>query len=694
MTITSGQGTNQIAVAIDQSIFTSGQVSVAANSDCGGSTPLKMLVNKTQKPSTISGPTALCGVSEITYDTTGNIVNVNSGNVTYTVAAIAGATNYAWTVPTGFTIVSGQGTNSIRVSINLAQFTSGNVAVSFTNSCGSSLPSTLAVKRSGTFITGYTQLCTMNSNITYSVPATVGSNFNWSVPSWMNIVSGQGTNLLTVSVTGNICTDQVTLNFISNCNTSETINLAVGCNLSSKLTADFCGGNVPSEFTLLYANTVTGASAYKFKVSKGAAVQYITNATAAFSINQFTGWAYGDSYTIEVAPIIGGVTYNYGCVCSVTLINPTPSIQASQCGTSLTSLDSRIYCSNVPSATAYRFEVSAGSSTRTVDVSTNSFSLSQLSGTTTYGTAYSVRVAAFYNGAWSSSSTSCTVTSPNLPTTRISESVCGTTLSSVWTSLYAGQIPGVAIAAYRFEVTDTNTNTVYTVDAAANNFNLMQITGGARFATTYSIKVAVKVGTNWQAYGTACTVTTPNPTTAVVATQCGVTVASIWTPIYASAINGATGYSFEVTNGSNTRTLVRSSNSFQLGNLAGGATLNTTYTVRVAAIYNGYLQPYGTACTIKTGSARLNESVETQLAFAARVFPNPFESNFGLSIDTSSLDDISVQVFDMLGKQVDARTVSTQEIGSVTLGDNYPSGVYQIIVTQGTETKVLRAIKR
>ncbi|OYU82688.1 MAG: hypothetical protein CFE24_14530, partial [Flavobacterium sp. BFFFF2] len=479
-----------------------------------------------------------------------------------------------------------------------------------------------------------------------------------------------------------------------NCNTNETATLAVGCTLSSKLVSGFCGSAVSSEFTQVYANTVSGASSYTFRVIKGASTQYITNATPYFTINQVTGWAYGDAYTVDVAPVIGGVTYNYGCSCSLTLNTPAPSIQSTQCGTTLASIDTRIYCSNITTASAYRFKVINGGTTRTIDTSTNNFQLSQLAGGVTYSTAYSVSVSAFYNGAWSAYGSACTITTPNVPTTKINASVCGTTLTSVWTTLYAGQLPGVTIAGYRYEVTDTNTSTIYTVDSSTSNFNLMQISGGARYATTYSIRVAVSISGTWQVYGTSCNVTTPDPVTKVVPSQCGTTLGSIWTPVFANSISGATGYSFEVTNGGSIRTIVRNTNSFQLPLLSGGAALNTTYSIRVAAIYNGTLQPYGAACTVSTGSARLSESVSTIVAFNAQVFPNPFESNFGLSIDTQSPETISVQVFDMLGKQVDARSVSAQEIGSVSLGENYPSGVYQIIVTQGDNTKVLRAIKR
>ena len=39
------------------------------------------------------------------------------GSFTYTVQPVAGATSYTWSVPTGFTIVSGQGTAQVQVTV-------------------------------------------------------------------------------------------------------------------------------------------------------------------------------------------------------------------------------------------------------------------------------------------------------------------------------------------------------------------------------------------------------------------------------------------------------------------------------------------------------------------------------------------------------------------------------------------------
>ena len=67
-----------------------------------------------------------------------------SGTATYSIAALAGATGYTWTIPTGMTIVSGQGTTTINANI-AGTLTTGSVKVSAQNTCGSSAGASLAV---------------------------------------------------------------------------------------------------------------------------------------------------------------------------------------------------------------------------------------------------------------------------------------------------------------------------------------------------------------------------------------------------------------------------------------------------------------------------------------------------------------------------------------------------------------------
>jgi hypothetical protein len=92
------------------------------------------------------------------------------------------------------------------------------------------------------------------------------------------------------------------------------------------------------------------------------------------------------------------------------------------------------------------------------------------------------------------------------PKTKLTNKLCGSTLKSLRnTIITANQIKNAT--AYRFEV--TNGTTINTYDSPIRSFDLLNLFGGIANATTYSIRVSVKVGGFWQAYGSICTITTP-----------------------------------------------------------------------------------------------------------------------------------------------------------------------------------------
>ena len=102
--------------------------------------------------------------------------------------------------------------------------------------------------------------------------------------------------------------------------------------------------------------------------------------------------------------------------------------------------------------------------------------------------------------------------------------------------------------------------------------------------------------------------------TQVQTSQCGVTLDTPSTVIYADAIGAAEDYRFEVTNGATVRTYETGSaaiNYFSLTQLTGGVTYATSYSVRVATKYAGIWGDYGQACIVSTGAALTKGSVIT-----------------------------------------------------------------------------------
>jgi hypothetical protein len=80
--------------------------------------------------------------------------------------------------------------------------------------------------------------------------------------------------------------------------------------------------------------------------------------------------------------------------------------------------------------------------------------------------------------------------------------------------------------------------------------------------------------------------------------------------------------------------------------------------------------------------------------FNVVAYPNPYSENFNLSLTTSSVDKVGVSIYDMMGKLLDKRNVRPSEVPELQIGNHYPSGVYNIVVTQGEEVKTVRIVKR
>jgi hypothetical protein len=144
----------------------------------------------------------------------------------YSIAAVANATNYQWTVPANATIISGQGTDSIEVSFN-GSYTSGDICVIASNACGSTNASCLTVigttiiPTTPSAITG-NNFGVCNSTRIYSVTNVIGVYFNWSVPNGATIISGQGTNAISVLFTNTFSNGAISVYGVTACATSSS----------------------------------------------------------------------------------------------------------------------------------------------------------------------------------------------------------------------------------------------------------------------------------------------------------------------------------------------------------------------------------------------------------------------------------------------------------------------------------------
>ena len=112
----------------------------------------------------------------------------NSGEtVTYTIDPVTGADSYTWSAPTGWLIISGQGTTSVTV---ITDDNAGSVSVTATNTAGTSAAQTLTVT-SAVLVTSYPYGTAFENESQHSTTASA-SGFSFVVNGWRNVTGDDG----------------------------------------------------------------------------------------------------------------------------------------------------------------------------------------------------------------------------------------------------------------------------------------------------------------------------------------------------------------------------------------------------------------------------------------------------------------------------------------------------------------------
>ncbi|MFL5753230.1 MAG: T9SS type A sorting domain-containing protein [Bacteroidia bacterium] len=204
---TGTSATNSIAATSNAS---SGNITVTAGNTCGNSTTQTSAITVNvipASPGTISGSAVIC----------------SGTTTTYSVAAVSGATAYAWALPGGWTGTST--TNSITATASSA---TGNITVTANNSCGSSAVQSLAITvntipASPGAISGAATVCA-GSNTIYSITPVAGaSGYTWALPGgW----SGTSTTNTITTTAGN-ANGNITVTADNSCGSSAVQTLAV-----------------------------------------------------------------------------------------------------------------------------------------------------------------------------------------------------------------------------------------------------------------------------------------------------------------------------------------------------------------------------------------------------------------------------------------------------------------------------------
>ncbi len=206
--------------------------------------------------------------------------------ITYSIQSPVSGSSYQWTIPTGASILSGQGSASISVNFNNATKGNKTIAVKEITSNGCKLadsttyPVTLTPLPITTAISGLTPICANTKSVTYTaVPTNAKSTYQWSVPSGVTLVSGQGTPTITVNVGASGTRTLGVLETDSNtCKALATYESIIAVNALPASVAMSGPSSICANSSATYS--VTGSLTYNWSVNGATA-----NTTSGNSIN-------------------------------------------------------------------------------------------------------------------------------------------------------------------------------------------------------------------------------------------------------------------------------------------------------------------------------------------------------------------------------------------------------------------------
>ncbi len=178
--IDSGQGTSSLVITAGSN---SGNICVTPSNNAGSGTLTchAVIVHALPGEANVSGSISVCTGSSLEYT-----------------AQASNADSYTWTVPSDWTINSGQGTSTISVTVGIS---SGNVCATPSNGWCNGAEGCVAATVFGIpdmpTIIGNESVIS-GSTVSYSAVASKAKTFTWTVPAGWQIISGQGSDTIEV----------------------------------------------------------------------------------------------------------------------------------------------------------------------------------------------------------------------------------------------------------------------------------------------------------------------------------------------------------------------------------------------------------------------------------------------------------------------------------------------------------------
>lgn len=307
-TITAGNNTPNITVSFASNAI-SGTVNVVGTNSCGsGSSSSGYLLTVNPLPDAagaITGPAVVC----------------EGDTAAYSITALASTNSYNWTLPSGATIISGTGTNSIVVYFAPGSI-SGNVSVNGVNTCGNGNAAQIAVTvnplpGNATAVVGSSTVCAGDNSEIYFVSAIPNATgYNWTLPQGFTITNGNNTNAIVVSISPTASSGTITVYGTNNCGSGVASSANVTVNPLPDSAGVIAGPDTvcQGQTAVIYTvPSITNATGYNWTLPGGATIVSGNNTnsiTVDFSVLATGGYitvvgtnACGDGLSVDSFPL-------------------------------------------------------------------------------------------------------------------------------------------------------------------------------------------------------------------------------------------------------------------------------------------------------------------------------------------------------------------------------------------------------
>ncbi len=218
------------------------------------------------------------------------VICQNQTGIVYSIDPVANATTYVWSVPAGFTIVSGDNSNSITVNVDNTAI-NGNISVYAQNACGVGTTSPILhvtvnpIPGPAVNLVGANIICNDDDGVVYAVDTeTNATYYNWTLPQGATVVAGGNSRQVTLNFDQSAVNDIITVAPANACGEGASASINITVNDLPYVNAgdqqDLCVDN-----TVLDANVPDAASTGTWSIYNGAATFSSTNDPTAALTN-------------------------------------------------------------------------------------------------------------------------------------------------------------------------------------------------------------------------------------------------------------------------------------------------------------------------------------------------------------------------------------------------------------------------